>query len=210
MIEVIFDIETQKLFDQIPDPSKVEDLLVSVVSAYRRELDENMQEKGGEMKTFWIEDKGLGPLLAEMWPWFEEADRLIGFNSVKFDAPVLAPLYTAGNIMKLNHFDILEKVRQSLGHRLSLNAIAAETLGEKKIAVGLDAVDWWNAGDSESLEKLKKYCEMDVVVTKKVYDYGLAHGKLMFKDKWNEPREMEVDFSYPKVEEEEEQQMGLF
>lgn len=68
--------------------------------------------------------------------------------------------------MRLKHFDILEKVRGVLGHRLSLDALAKETLGETKMANGLAAVDWWQAGDEESLEKLQRYCEMDVEVTK--------------------------------------------
>jgi len=209
MIEVFFDIETQKLFDQIEDPRKIEDLGVSVVSAYRRELDEELKEKAGEMKSFWIKDVGLGPTLEQMWSWFEEADRLIGFNSVKFDAPVLAAHYQ-GDVRKWKHFDILEKVREALGHRVSLDALAKETLGESKLAKGTDAVDWWQAGDEASLKKLKDYCEMDVVVTKGVYDAGLMEQRLKFKDKWNEIREVVVDFSYPKIEKEVENQMGLF
>ena len=200
MIEVIFDVETKKLFEEIEgrDPGKLE---LSVASAYRREIDEEGREIKGEMRSFWEKE------LKELWPWFEEADRIIGFNSIGFDVPVLQPYYE-GNLAKLNHFDIMDKVKEALGHRLSLNVIARETLDETKIAVGTDAVKWWKAGDEESLANLKKYCEMDVVVTRNVYDYAKKEGKLKFKDRWNELREMEVDFSYP--EPEDEIQMGLF
>lgn len=208
MIEVIFDVETQKLFEEITerDPGK---LLVSVVSVYRRELDESNREVSGAMKSFWIDEAGREPRIGGMWPWFEEADRIIGFNSLGFDVPALQPLYD-GDFGKLNHFDIMDKVKQALGHRLSLDAIAKETLGKTKSGVGTQAVEWWKAGDEKSLDLLQKYCEMDVVVTKDVYDFGLENKKLKYMDRWNELREMEVDFSYLKKEPETETQMGLF
>jgi len=200
MIEVIFDVETKKLFEEIEDndPGK---LGVSIVSAYRREIDGQGSEIRGEMKSFWERDFG------DLWQWFEEAERIIGFNSLGFDVPALEPYYQ-GKLDKLRHFDILSEVKKVLGHRLSLNAIAKETLEETKIAVGTDAVVWWKTGDEESLNKLRKYCEMDVVVTRNVYDYAMKNGRLKFKDKWNELREVELDFSYPKIK--EELQMGLF
>ncbi len=205
--EVIFDIETKKLFDQIEDRQRIEDLGVSVVSAYRRVLDDNYKEIEGEMASFWDEGMQGRRKLGELWEWLVNADRVIGFNSIKFDAPVLNP-HMEGDVMRLKHFDILEKVRGVLGHRLSLDALAKETLGETKMANGLAAVDWWQAGDDESLEKLQRYCEMDVEVTKKLYDVGLREGRLKYMSKWNEPKEIEVDFGYPKKE--EEPQLGLF
>jgi len=208
MIEVIFDVETQKLFEEIQerDPGK---LLVSVVSVYRRKLDENLREIEGVMKSFWIDEAGREPRIGGMWPWFEEADRVIGFNSLGFDVPALQPLYE-GDFSKLNHFDIMDKVKMALGHRLSLDAIAKETLGKTKSGVGTQAVEWWKAKDDKSLDLLQKYCEMDVLVTKDVYDFGLENRSLKYMDKWNELREMEVDFSYEKQEPETETQMGLF
>lgn len=202
MIEVFFDIETKKLFDQLEDRTRIADLGVAVVSVYRREIDGECREVKGEMKSFWEED------LPSMWRWFEEADRIIGFNSVKFDVPVLAPSYHR-DLFKLPHFDILAEVKRALGFRISLEAIARETLGRQKLADGLAAVDYWNSGDKESLRKLREYCEMDVTVTREVYDYGLKNGRLKFKDKWNELKEIQVDFSYPKPAG-DEAQMGLF
>lgn len=207
--EVFFDIETKKLFDQIEDPTNLPDLGVSIVSVYKRKLDQNMNEVEGEMKSFWEHE------LPEMWGMFEEADRIVGFNSIRFDVPVIAPFYTPSlnfgpkrEFVKLPHFDILVRVKNVLGHRISLDALAKETLGESKMASGLDAVDWWNKGDEESLRKLKMYCEQDVNVTVKLYDFALKNKKLRFKNKWNEIKEFEIDFSYPVKE--EEPQLGLF
>lgn len=202
--EVIFDIETKKFFDEI-NARRPEELGISIVSAYRREIDSNYNEIKGEMKSFWEGD------FEQMWNWFEEADRIIGYNSLGFDVPAMNGIYK-GNFFKLNHFDVLKVIKDVFGHRVKLDSVAKECLGTGKNASGADAVAWWAKGDAESLANLKKYCEMDVEVTKGVYDFGLKNKKLKFKDHWNELREIEVDFSYPvemkpKVA---DKQMGLF
>lgn len=198
--EVIFDIETKKIFDDIVG-SNPADLGISVISVYKRQLDNNLKEVSGEMKSFFEEN------FSEMWAIFSNVDRIVGFNSLHFDVPAMAPL-APYDFKKLNHFDIMDHVKDALGFRLSLNAIATESLGHTKIDNGLNAVYYWQEHSEESLLKLKKYCEMDVMVTKEVYDFGLKNKKLKYKDKWNTPRELEVDFSYPEVK--ETPQMGLF
>jgi len=186
------------------------DLGVSVVSVYSRKVDNDtkeidsrkvLSEVEGKMQSFWEKD------FDDMWPIFQKADRIIGFNSIGFDVPALIP-YADFPFAKLPHFDIMGKFKEVLGHRISLNAIAKETLDAEKSDSGLNAVYYWKKGDKESLEKLRKYCEMDVEITKKVYDYGVKNGHLLFKDKWNTLRKAELDFSYPK--EEPEKQIGLF
>ncbi len=198
--EVFFDIETKKIFDDI-DSNNPADLGISIVSIYKRKLDKNLKEIEGKMESFFEEN------FSKMWPLFVDADRIIGFNSLHFDVPAMAPL-SPYDFKKLNHFDIMDQIKNTLGFRLSLNAVASETLGHTKIDNGLNAVYYWQEHSKESLAKLKKYCEMDVTVTKEVYDFGLKNKKLKYKDKWNTPREVPVDFSYPKVE--LVPQMGLF
>jgi len=198
--EVIFDIETKKIFDDIKGDNPA-DLGISIVSVYKRKVDEKGTETEGEMKSFWEED------FPSMWPQFIDVDRIIGFNSLHFDVPALAPL-APFDFKKLKHFDLMKQVKEALGFRLSLGVIASETLGHSKIDNGLNAVYYWQEHSKKSLTKLKKYCEMDVIVTKEVYDYGLKNGQLKYKDKWNTPRIIEVDFSYPKIV--PEPQMGLF
>jgi DEAD/DEAH box helicase domain-containing protein len=206
-IEVIFDVETQKLFSDITtdDPA---DLGISVVSVYRREVNEEGKEITGEMKTFWHPSIEISPTISEMWQWFEEADRIIGFNSKKFDVPALRPHYTK-NFSSLPHFDILEIVRSALGRRISLNALAQETLGEHKIDVGTNAVYYWANKTKENLEKLQHYCESDVAITRDLYDFGLTQKFLKYMDtKWNRIEKFSVDFSYPIKN--QESQIGLF
>lgn len=199
--EVFFDIETKKLFQEI-STSNPADLGVSIVSVYKRQLNDELNEISGEMMSFWESD------FSKMWPHFSAADRIIGFNSFGFDIPALLPLCPY-NFKKLSHLDIMDQIKKSVGFRLSLDAVARETLGNSKIDVGTNAVLYWNQGTLESLEKLKKYCEADVIITRDIYDFGLKFGHLKYKDKWNTPRILEIDFSYPKSEVKNDQ-MGLF
>lgn len=216
MIEVCFDIETKKFFEEIEsrDPAG---LGISIISVLRREMDGDGKIIREEMKSFWDpigepnRPKSTKEEMDLMWGWFGGADRIIGFNSLGFDVPALAPIYPDGDFKKLPHFDIIVKVKDAFGKRVSLQAIVKETLGETKTASGGDAVEYWAKGDNESLEKLRVYCEKDVEATMKVYDYGLKNGRLRFKDHWNELREIEVDFSYPKTApKRDDLQMGLF
>ncbi len=190
MFEVIFDTETKKFFSDVEgyDPSK---LGVSITSVYSRRLDENLEEIDGKMQSFWEKD------FQEMFTLFEKADRIIGFNSIGFDVPALSP-YLPPHWPKLKHFDILSKIKEAIGKRMSLDSLAKATLGNAKNDNGVNAIKYWNEGTDESLAKLKKYCEMDVALTRDIYDHVLKNGFLKYVDFWNETREIKLDFSYPK------------
>jgi hypothetical protein len=207
--EVIFDCETKKIFAEVErdDPAL---LGVSIVSLYERKLDEKfnevegrkvLSEVEGKIQSFWEEDFG------KMWPIFQNADRIIGFNSIDFDVPALTP-YVNFPFAKLPHFDIMARLKIAYGRRISLDAIAKETLDRAKSDHGLNAVLYWQTHDKAGLAKLKKYCEDDVIITRDIYDYVLKNGHLLFKDRWNTLRSVELDFSYPK--EAPIKQVGLF
>lgn len=187
--EVIFDVETKKFFDDTgtSDPG---DLGVSVVSLYHRQLDDQFQEVSGSIMSFWEQD------FETMWKLFLEADRIVGFNSSKFDVPALRP-YAPPQFDKLPHFDMLDKLREVVGRRMSLNALAKDTLGNTKTDHGSNAILYWEKGDPESLAKLKSYCEADVLITRDLYDFARKNKFLKYTDHWNNPRTVEVDFSYP-------------
>ena len=198
--EVIFDLETQRFFDEAPDPSQFG---VSVISLYTRTLDENFNEISGEMFSFFEED------VLKSFEYFKKADRIIGFNSKRFDVPVLKP-YLPHEFQKFSHFDILEHIKEVNGKRVSLNAVAKETLDQQKVDEGGNAIIYWKKHDEESLRKLKYYCEEDVRITKEVYDYGFKNKTLKFKDFWNDIKEIIVDFSYPEKVENNDNQGSLF
>lgn len=202
LVEVFFDVETKKLFSEIVgfDPA---DLGVSVVSVYRRELDSGLREVSGIMSSFWEADFG------KLWDVFAGANRVVGFNSKKFDVPVLRP-YAPAVFVRLPHFDILEQIRVTLGHNLSLNTLARDTLGRQKTDVGTNAVIYWKNGDPESLDKLRTYCEADVLLTRDLYDHLLRQKYFKFVDKWNTLRTQTLDISYPAAAIPSGRQIGLF
>jgi len=189
LFEVIFDTETKDFFtdDKGFDPSKFG---VSITSVYSRTLDDNFKEVDGKMQSFWEDG------FPEMFKLFEKADRIIGFNSIGFDVPALSP-YLPTHWPKLKHFDILAELKRVEGKRASLDAIAKMTLNSTKNDSGENAIKYWNEHTDESLAKLKKYCEMDVEITKDIYDFVLKNGYLKYKDYWNEIHEVKLDFSYP-------------
>lgn len=187
--EIIFDLETKKLFEEI-DTANPADLGVSVVSLYLRRLDANFNEIESKLMSFWERD------FPKMFSLFSNINRIVGFNSLKFDVPALKN-YSPYNFAKLNHFDIMDSIKNSLGFRLSLSNIAQSTLGRGKTDIGTNAVVYWNESTPKSLKKLQQYCEADVLVTRDIYDYGLKHKHLKYVDKWNTPRQFEVDFSRP-------------
>jgi len=200
--EIIFDTETQRLFQEVEhnDPSK---LGISIVSAYIRDVNENHKEIRGEMRSFWDNELDL------LWPIMGTATRIIGFNSLKFDVPVLIP-YAPDAFAKMPHFDIMAHVRNALGHSLSLSMLGQYTLGKDKSDIGTNAVIYWKQHDKESLFKLKKYCEADVLLTRDLYDYGMTNKKLIYMDRINMIRDFSVDFSYPKDIIDSSRQIGLF
>ena len=182
--EVFWDVETKSWFDETGgnDPGK---LGVSVVSVYWR------NENESRMQSFWEKD------FDGMWKLFRDADRIIGFNTLGFDIPAMRP-YAPTEFAKWPHFDILDKIKTAnFGRGASLNAIAKDTLGTAKIDSGANAVMYWKKGDAESLGLLKKYCEADVAITCDIYDFAMKNKFLKFTDHWNNPRTVEVDFSYP-------------
>jgi len=202
MIEVFFDVETKKLFHEIEskDPGG---LGISIVSVYSREVDKTGHEVAGTMHSFWEKD------FLSMWKLFQNADRVIGFNTLKFDVPALQP-YATFSLAKLPHFDILDEVKKALGHRLSLNALGKATLDVQKTDSGMNAVVYWNNGDLESLHKLQSYCESDVLLTRDLYDYGVGEKVLKYIDKWNNLKTFPIDCSYPQTLIDTGKQTSLF
>lgn len=174
---LVFDVETKKAFDEVGGyyPEK---LGVSIIGTYWR--DDNGEEYVG-----YREDN-----FSPFWRKLESADLVVGFNILNFDYPTLKPYYS-GSFEQFPSLDIMLEMEKHLGHRVSLDAVAKETLGEQKNGHGLDAIRYYHDGDWESLEK---YCLQDVKVTKDIYDYGAVNKVLRFKNKWNNLIEVPVNF----------------
>jgi DEAD/DEAH box helicase domain-containing protein len=181
MIEVVMDVETKKAFEEVGgyEPKK---LGVSFAGICIRDTD------------YPERDKFIGYFeheLNKLWPELEKASRVIGFNILGFDYPVLSAYYP-GDFSKFSTLDILEEVKNKVGHRVSLDAIAKQTIGVQKSGSGLDALKYFEQG---KLKELAEYCLMDVRITRDIYDYGKQYRNLRFLNKWNRIVTVEVDFS---------------
>lgn len=177
--EVVLDIETQNWFTDVGanDHSL---LKISVIGCYFYGTD--------EYRAF------EEPEFSELWPRLEKADRLIGFNTISFDYPVMNNYYS-GDLQKFQTLDILLEIQKSLGRRIKLEDVAQATIGEGKSGYGGQAVEWWKEG---KIKEIKDYCIQDVLITRKVYEYGLKYGALAYWDRTGERRGIPVDFSFKK------------
>ncbi|HBD02498.1 MAG: DEAD/DEAH box helicase domain protein [Microgenomates group bacterium GW2011_GWC1_46_16] len=176
---LVFDVETKKAFDEVGGyfPEK---LGVSIIGSYFRDEEGNKEEYVG-----YREDN-----FSPFWRRLEQADLVVGFNTIAFDYPTLKPYY-GGDFSQFPSLDIMVELEKHLGHRVGLDAVAKETLGMQKSGHGLDAITYYHEGE---WEKLEKYCLQDVKVTKELYDYGVKNKILRFKNKWNNLIEVPVDF----------------
>ena len=172
---IVFDLETQNIFQDVGS-SDPRDLDISVATFYESDTD--------TYTTLTIDE------LSQAWPIIERADALVGYNSNHFDIPLLNKYYP-GDLTQIKSIDLLESIKASLGRRLRLDSVAAATVGAKKSADGLQAVRWWREG---KINEIKKYCEQDVKVTKKVFDYAMEHGHVKFKDGYRK-QEIPIDTS---------------
>ena len=121
---------------------------------------------------------------------FQELDLVVGFNVKRFDYRVLQP-YTEIKLAELPTFDILEELHAILGHRISLGHLAEKTLGEAKTGDGLLALEHYAAGRWEELES---YCRQDVLLTRRLFEFGVREGYLLYQHRQGSLVRIPVDW----------------
>jgi DEAD/DEAH box helicase domain-containing protein len=188
---LVFDLETQKSFQEVGGFGKNHLLKISVIGIYSYLQDkyfcfeEHEVYKAGEM--------------------FAEADQVVGFNIRHFDYEVLKP-YVSFDPQTLPTVDIMQDIEKIIGHRVKLQNVAETTLGVGKSGDGLEALRMFRQG---RIEELKKYCLQDVKVTKEIYDYAQKYSKLMYKD-YFDVREIKIKFPEPAPKKPAVRQASLF
>jgi len=173
---VVFDLETQRSFDEVGGRSQFHRLGVSVGVAYRYDTDEFLVV---------TEDR-----VSELIELLLEADLVVGYNIVGFDYEVLRG-YTDQDLQRLPTLDLMVHLEERLGFRPKLDSVVTPTLGEGKSADGLQALEWWRSGE---LDKIIEYCRDDVRVTKELYDFGKRNRCVMVARFGGSPRKVEVDW----------------
>ncbi len=158
---LVLDLETQKLFSEI-DRSKRHLLRVSVVGIYDY----------GRGEYFVFEEKEI----SRLEPFLKNASFLIGFNIRDFDLEVLKP-YLVTSLDPIPVLDLLEEIEAVRKHKVSLQSVAQATLKEGKSGTGLEAVQLFKEG---RMKELKQYCLDDVRITKELYEFGGANGRVYF------------------------------
>jgi DEAD/DEAH box helicase domain-containing protein len=181
MRHVFLDVETQKSFEEVGGYLP-QQLGISFVGICVRD---GFSGKG-EFMGFFEQD------LPKLWSIVETADVIVGFNITDFDVETLRPYYS-GDPGQWNVLDLLTRFKQATGHRISLDAIAQQTLGTGKSGNGLDAIKYYK---QRQWKELASYCLQDVAVTRDIYDFGVKHGKVTFMNKWQRKIETSVDFNF--------------
>jgi DEAD/DEAH box helicase domain-containing protein len=154
---LVLDIETQRLVQEVGGWDHVDKLGISVACAYDSMTDKYTSYQEHEMKK-----------LIDLC----EERLVIGYNIRGFDLPVMVPYGL--KIQNLDVFDIMYDLESLTRQRyLKLEAVARGTLGTGKSADGLQAVEWWKAGE---IQKIIDYCMQDVKVTLDVFQFGRANG----------------------------------
>ena len=160
---IYFDLETQKSAQEVGGWSYIDRMKLAVAVTF--------STADQQYTTFQESDVKL--LINQL----ATADCVVGFNLKAFDYRVLRP-YTRVNLWGLPTFDMLEHISRVLGFRLSLDALAKETLRETKSADGLQSVRWWKAG---RVDLVTDYCRKDVEITKRLHEYACQNGHLLFR-----------------------------
>lgn len=162
MNKIVLDIETKNSFSEAESREATAlDISLLVIYEYATDTYHSYTEK--EFK--------------KLWPLLERTDLIIGYNSDYFDIPLLNKYYP-GDLQQIPSLDLLAEIYKTLGRRVSLDMVASGTLGAKKIGKGLEAIRWWRDGE---IDKVRRYCQEDVRLTKELYEYALANNKLRFK-----------------------------
>ncbi len=159
-----FDLETQKLAQDVGGWNNIRDMKLSVGIVFDS-LDK---------KYSYYEENQVPQLIEKLCA----ADLVVGFNIKRFDYEVLRG-YVNFDFNNLPTFDILELVHKQLGFRLKLEHLAQCTLQSAKAGDGLKAVEWFRQG---RMDLIKQYCEMDVALTRDLFQFGLKNGYLLFRD----------------------------
>lgn len=163
MKRLVLDLETQRSFDEVGGAHNRALLGVSVVGIYHYD--------GDRFATY------RGEAFGELERILREADEVVGFNLVGFDLPVLAAVL-GDWVTELGTVDLMLEAQRSIKRRVSLDAVAQATLGAGKLGSGLDALEYYRAGD---FDRLERYCLEDVRLTRDLFEYAKKHGYLLYK-----------------------------
>ena len=162
---IVFDVETQRSFDEVGGRQNIRKLGLSAAVTYST----------GDGAYRHYTEETVADLIAEL----RAAELVVGFNVLSFDYEVLRA-YTDDPLDDIGTVDMLDHIHKRLGFRVSLDNLASTTLKTSKSADGLQAVRWYKQG---RMKEILEYCQQDVEVTRRLYEYGKQYKHLKFRDR---------------------------
>jgi len=176
---VYFDLETQRSAEEVGGWDKISQMGMSVGVTYATGR--------GEYAIY--DEAHVHDLIGEL----QRADLVVGFNILRFDYEVLHG-YSALDLRQVPTLDLLADLQQTLQHRLSLDSIAAASLGVEKTSDGLQALRWFREG---KLLEIAEYCCYDVKITRLVHEFGAAKKKVFYRNRFGRKLSVRVDWDAP-------------
>lgn len=161
--EVYYDVETQRSASEVGGWANVDKMLVSVAASW--------SVKDGF--RHWAESE-----MAAFLTYLTQFNRIISYNGDGFDSKVLSH-YGDVSLVNRNSFDLHRKLKEILGHRIKLDAVAESTLGSGKTANGLAALRWWKEGN---VDMIVQYCEQDVKLLVDLVRFARTNGFVRYTD----------------------------
>jgi DEAD/DEAH box helicase domain-containing protein len=174
---VFFDLESQKLFEDVGGRQHIAQLRVACAVTWSTQKN--------DFSVYW--EKDVPALIDEL----KSATKVIGFNLRGFDYLVLQPYAPEVRFASIPTLDMLLELQKILGFRVSLDSIASASLGTTKSADGVQSVQWFRAGE---LEKVAEYCSADVDITRRVYEFGRDHGHIFYRSRLGSKLKVDVNW----------------
>ena len=171
-----FDLETQKSADDVGGWGNIHEMKLAVGVVW----------DSCEQEYFSYLEGAASQLVKKL----RTADLVVGFNVKKFDYGVLQP-YADFDLDEITTFDMLIDVNKKLGHRLSLNHLAENTLNAEKSADGLVSLQWYKEG---KIDKIIEYCKQDVEITRDLFLYGESHGYVKYSTRSGVAKDLKVEW----------------
>ena len=173
---VVFDLETQRSFQDVGGRSAMRELGMSIGVVYSFRDDAFRGYLESEAAT-------LIDLL-------RSAELVVGYNLLGFDYEVLKG-YRDVPFDAVPTLDIMFHLQERLGFRPKLDSVAQATLGAAKSADGLQALAWWKEG---RLDLIEKYCTEDVRITRDLYLFGKRNRHVLVSRYSGSPIKVDVSW----------------
>ncbi|NQU63914.1 MAG: ribonuclease H-like domain-containing protein [SAR324 cluster bacterium] len=188
---LVFDLETQRSAQDVGGWGNIAEMKMSVGVVWDSKQQEYCIYYEEQVMDL-IDHLLSGPLI-------------IGYNHLGFDYTVLSGYFSAGKernnmlskLKNANNHDLLVDIKERIGKRIRLDAVARATLKIGKSADGLMALKWYKEylnGEPEKLQLITNYCKQDVEVTRDVYLFGVQHKQIFYEDRIEGLKTLVVDW----------------